>query len=136
MLDKIASTKAEIESLQQQILTAPKCDKISGLEKDTQKQLTLLESLEKTIYTECQSKSILTPTVYQSNIYADGWILGEQDIDDLIEEYYQRNIRYHNITNCPLDKPFFNGEECILCLDPQPVFNILTRECTHCPEDQ
>lgn len=86
--------------------------------------------------TECKSKSILTPTIYQTNIYADGWILGDQNIDDLIEEYYQRNIRYHNITNCPLDKPFFDGEKCMICTDPEPVFNILTKECTHCPEDQ
>ena len=23
-----------------------------------------------------------------------------------------------------------------MCKEPEPVFNILTRECTHCPEDQ
>ncbi len=71
-------------NLQKQIVTAPKCDKVNGLESDLQKQLTLLDSLQKTIYTECQSKSILTPTIYQTNIYADGWILGDQNIDDLI----------------------------------------------------
>jgi hypothetical protein len=104
-----------LAQLQQEIVLAPKCDKINAVEKDALKQMTLLESLESTILTECQSKSILTPTIYQTNIYADGWILGDQHIDDLVEEYYQRNIRYHNITNCPLHKPFFDGEECMLC---------------------
>jgi hypothetical protein len=45
MLDKIKATKDELTALQKQILTAPKCDKITGLEKDTQKQITLLETL-------------------------------------------------------------------------------------------
>ncbi len=40
-------------NLQKQIVTAPKCDKVNGLESDLQKQLTLLDSLQKTIYTEC-----------------------------------------------------------------------------------
>lgn len=31
MLDKIKSTKDELTNLQKQILTAPKCDKITGL---------------------------------------------------------------------------------------------------------
>jgi hypothetical protein len=31
MLDKIKTTKDELANLQKQILTAPKCDKITGL---------------------------------------------------------------------------------------------------------
>lgn len=31
MLDKIQETKTELTTLQQQITTAPKCDKIDGL---------------------------------------------------------------------------------------------------------
>lgn len=45
---------------------------------------------------------ILSPTIFQTNIYATNWTLGNLTIDDLIEQYYQRSIRYDNITNCPV----------------------------------
>lgn len=33
---------------------------------------------------------------------------------------------------CPIDKPFYNGKECIQC---QSYFNMNTKECTTCPEN-
>ena len=71
-------------NLQKKLLETPKDFRVEALQKDTQKQLTLLDSLQNTILTQCETKTILTPTIYQTNIYADGWILGDQNIDDLI----------------------------------------------------
>lgn len=79
---------------------------------------------------------LLSATIWQSNIYATGWILGELTIDDLIEQYYQRSIRYDNVTNCPIETPFYDGSECIICEDPNPVFDISQKKCVACPEGQ
>ena len=102
---------------------------------DIQKQSALIESVERAIYTKCDASIVLSPTIFQSNIYATNWVLGNQTIDDLIEEYYQRSIQYDNITNCPLEHPFFDGTACLNCKEPEPIFNILTRNCEACPFD-
>jgi hypothetical protein len=52
---------------------------------DLQKQSVIIEGIEKILYTKCDSSVILSPTIFQSNIYASNWILGNQTIDDLIE---------------------------------------------------
>ncbi len=102
---------------------------------DLQKQSVIIEGIEKILYTKCDSSVILSPTIFQSNIYASNWILGNQTIDDLIEEYYQRSIQYDNITNCPLDFPYFEGSSCINCSADLPVFNMFSKKCDSCPED-
>lgn len=78
---------------------------------------------------------ILSPTIFQTNIYAGNWSLGNMTIDDLIEQYYQRSIRYDNITNCPIDFPFFDGKQCIQCNPPTPVFDISQKKCFACPPE-
>ena len=94
-----------------------------------------MDSIEKAIYTKCDSNIILSATIFQSNIYAPNWILGNQTIDDLIEEYYQRSVQYDNITNCPLEFPFFNGNQCVQCKDNLPIFNMFKKTCDACPYD-
>lgn len=78
---------------------------------------------------------ILSPTIFQTNIYAPNWVLGNMTIDDLIEQYYQRSIRYDNITNCPIDFPFFDGKQCITCPQTAPAFDISQKKCVACPPD-
>ena len=85
--------------------------------------------MESILYTQCKTQVILSPTIFQTNIYAKNWILGPQTIDDVIEEYYQRSITYNNVTNCPLLYPFFDGKKCIQCTTDNPVFNMYTRTC-------
>lgn len=41
-------------------------------------------------------------------------------------------MRYNNVTNCPLARPFFVGTECIACPEDTPVFNLLLRKCISC----
>ena len=45
---------------------------------------------------------ILSPTIFQTNIYAKNWILGNLTIDNLIDQYYLRSKNYENVTNCPI----------------------------------
>jgi hypothetical protein len=78
---------------------------------------------------------VLSPTIFQSNIYASNWFLGNLTIDDVIEEYYQRSILYNNVTNCPLEFPFFDGKDCINCTGSQNLFNMQTKQCGSCPLD-
>lgn len=78
---------------------------------------------------------LLGPTIFQTNIYADGWILGNMTIDDLIDQYFERSMRYDNITNCPNEFPFFNGKKCVICPEDHPVFNIEEKKCVNCPKD-
>ena len=82
---------------------------------DIEKQIFFLDHIESVIKTKCEQNVKLSPTIFQTNIYAKGWILGSLTIHDLIEQYYQRSIKYNNITNCPSDSPFFNGKKCIIC---------------------
>ena len=62
--------------------------------------------------------------------------MGNINLDDVIEEYYQRSIQYHNVTNCPLDFPFYDGQQCMNCSSPSlPLFNMQTKACDACPFD-
>lgn len=86
--------------------------------------------------TNCSTQAILSPTAYQTNIYAPNWITGDQTINDIVNEYVDRSQQFNNITNCPLSNPFYDGTGCINCQDPNPIFNMKTRQCTSCPQGQ
>lgn len=75
---------------------------------------------------------ILSPTIFQTNIYAKNWILGNLTIDNLIDQYYLRSRNYENVTNCPIEYPFFNGQECIICEEPNLIFNYSSKKCVNC----
>lgn len=135
LLDQVSAAKLQIDKIKTLAVSIPPCAELKMISSDIQKQSALIESVEKAIYTKCDASIVLSPTIFQSNIYATNWILGNQTIDDLIEEYYQRSIQYDNITNCPLENPFFDGNSCINCHEPEPIFNILTRNCEACPFD-
>jgi hypothetical protein len=102
LLEQVANARSKIESIKKLAASIPPCDEIKMINSDIAKQTVLLDSIEKAIYTKCDASIVLSPTIFQSNIYATNWILGSQTIDDLIEEYYQRSVQYDNITNCPL----------------------------------
>lgn len=128
-MEQAAQAREKVESIKKLAASLPPCDELKLINSDISKQTVLLDSIEKAVYTKCASSIILSPTIFQSNIYATNWILGSQTIDDLIEEYYQRSVQYDNITNCPLEFPYFNGEQCIACSEPKAVFNMFTKKC-------
>lgn len=135
LLDEVGKAKEQVEKIKKLASTIPPCEEITLINSDIAKQTVLLDSIEKAIYTKCDSSIILSATIFQSNIYASNWILGGQTIDDLIEEYYQRSVQYDNITNCPLEFPFFDGKQCISCDVEDSVFNMMTKKCEYCPTD-
>lgn len=87
------------------------------------------------IYTNCNTTIVLTPTIFQTNLYATNWMLGNQTIDDIIEQYYLRSRLYTSINNCPLEAPFFDGKACVNCSGATPVFNMESATCSKCPYD-
>lgn len=106
------------------------CDELTMLNSDIERQLVLLKGIEKTLTSSCQNSSILSPTIFQSNLYAKNWIYGNQTLDDVIQQYTQRSLEYPNVTNCPISHPYFDGKACIVCTAPKNVFNLLTQKCT------
>lgn len=113
----------------------PKCDDVDQIKRDIEKQIFFLNSIESILYTNCSMNVILSPTIWQTNIYAPNWVLGNMTIDDLIEQYYQRSIRYDNITNCHVETPFFDGKQCIICPTATPIFDISQKKCLACPAE-
>ena len=65
--------------------------------------------MEDILYAKCLKVLLLSPTIYQTNLYVNNWILGDQTADEIVDEYYQRSLRYNNVTNCPLARPFYVG---------------------------
>lgn len=135
LLDQLAKAKDEVNELKAIAAAIPPCDDINQVNRDIDKQIFFLNSIESIIYTNCSMNVILSPTIWQTNIYSPNWVLGNMTIDDLIEQYYQRSIRYDNITNCPIEFPFFDGKQCILCPNATPAFDISQKKCIACPPD-
>jgi hypothetical protein len=135
LLEQVGAAKLKIQQIKRLAASIPACEEVRLISSDIAKQSTLIDSIEKAIYTRCDSSIVLSATIFQSNIYASNWILGSQTIDDLIEEYYQRSVRYDNITNCPLEFPYFDGQQCIRCDQDGAVFNMFTKQCDFCPYD-
>jgi hypothetical protein len=94
------------------------------MREDIDKQLFFVNSMRDIIYSKCLRTVIMSPTVFQTNLYALNWILGNQTASQVVDEYYQRSMRYDNVTNCPIDRPFFSGQACITCSPPRPVFDL------------
>lgn len=62
----------------------PNNAEVVSINSDISKQEILLDSLQKAIYTKCETSVILTPTVFQSNLFAKNWILGKQSIENVV----------------------------------------------------
>lgn len=137
ILDELYQARSEVEELEQ---INNKFDQgnrqVQNVSESIQREYILLDQIEAILKIEC--KENLSPTIFQSNLNAKNWILGPQTMDDLQEEYSERALIFHNITNCPLTTPFFNPrlEECIECVEPDNLFNMYTKECDRCDGDQ
>lgn len=119
-------------TLQKDLNSAPVCNRTRSMYEDLNSQLYFVDNMVTILRSRCTQRAILSPTVWQTNLNAQNWILGEQTLDDVIEEYYQRAITYDNITNCDIKTPFFSNGKCINCPKAQPVFNLYTSRCESC----
>ena len=97
---------------------------IVEMNRNANSQIFYLKAIKKVLQSNCTSEAVLAPTVYQSNIYAQNWVLGEQDINNLVQNYIERSKNYDSISNCDIETPFYNGEKCIECDGEIPVFNM------------
>ena len=113
-----------------------RCDKTEQVLSDARKQLFFLDTMREIMTTDCRRSATLGPTIFQTNLYAENWVLGNYSSDDIVKLYNKRAEQYDNVTNCPTDKPFFDGKSCIQCPSNSPVFNIETSQCGNCPSGE
>lgn len=85
------------------------------MQRNAESQIFYLQTIKNVLDSNCTNEAVLAETVYQSNIYAKNWILGNQDINDLVQQYIDRSKEYESITNCPIGQPFYDGKDCINC---------------------
>lgn len=57
-------------------------------------------------------------TTFQTYLNSDRWMLGTKTMPEIIKDYAERSMAEKNVTNCPIDKPFWNGTGCIDCIAP------------------
>ena len=89
----------------------PYCDEIEAIRQEIQKMKAQLKMVQESAQNNCEQHFIHEQAVYQTNLYnTSNWVLGNYTMDDLIEEFYQRSMKYANITNCPLETPFYASQ--------------------------
>ena len=86
------------------------------MREDIEKQLFFVNSMKEVLESKCLRTIILSPTIFQTNLYAAKWILGNQTANQVVDDYYERSLRYDNVTNCTVERPFFDGQAWIICV--------------------
>lgn len=136
VINELEAVRCSIVNLQKDLNSAPVCSRTRQMYMDLNAQLYFIDNIIAILRSKCAQRAILSPTIWQTNLNAANWILGDQTLDDVIEEYYQRAITYDNITNCDIRKPFFSNGKCISCPRKQPIFNLYTQKCINCGKGQ
>lgn len=132
LINELEGIRSNILKLQKDLNTAPVCDRTRQMYLDLTNQLYYIDISQAALRAKCGQKSILSATIWQTNLNAQNWILGDQTLDDVIEEYYQRSISYDNITNCDLKTPFWSEGKCINCEPKLPIFDLYRGRCVRC----
>lgn len=136
LINKCQTTIQDIQTLLNKLKALPQDARVLELEASANHQIYYLNTIQTVLQQNCTTAAILSPTVYQSNIYAPNWITGNQTFNDIVDQYVARSRQYDNITNCPLSNPFYNGAACINCTNPTPIFDMKALVCTACPQGQ
>lgn len=132
LINELEGIRTSIVKLQQDLNSAPVCNRTRQMYLDLNNQLFYVESNQAALRAKCGRKTIMSATIWQTNLNGQNWILGDQTLDDVIEEYYQRSIGYDNITNCDLKTPFFSEGKCINCPAKLPIFDLYRGKCVRC----
>ena len=94
-MDKVVETKLEviesIEKLKEHLNKLNQTLKVREAIGAAQYQLYYLQTIQEVITNNCSEEVLLSPTVYQTNIYANNWILGDQTINDVVNQYIVRS---------------------------------------------
>lgn len=75
----------------------------------------------------CVDKGVVN---YASNLTLNNNWISASPYDSLTNS--QQQLAQPNVTACPTQTPFFNGQQCIAC-DGSTVFNVDTLKCESCP---
>jgi hypothetical protein len=128
--EKVKSTKASIATFK----TKVKDNKLLIDADNSIQYLDTIQSLANSTCSTLKTYLLIGPTPYQTNVNTKkSWILGGVTMDNLVNDYINRITVNNNVTNCGEDTPFWNGLDCIACVDPKPIFNMSAGECTACP---
>jgi hypothetical protein len=132
LIQKCQTTVSDIKTLLTKLQTLPQDARTQEMIASANHQIYYLETIQKVLQENCTTATILSPTVYQSNIYANNWLTGNQTINDIVAQYVARSQQFDNITNCPLDRPFYDKTACINCTGDTPLFDMKELKCTNC----
>jgi len=132
LINELENIRSSILRLQQDLNSAPVCNRTRQMYLDLNNQLFYIDASQRALREKCGRRTILSATIWQTNLNAQNWILGDQTLDDVIEEYYQRSITYDNITNCDISTPFFSQGKCINCPSKLPIFDLYNGRCVRC----
>jgi hypothetical protein len=115
IINALNDARLSIGILQNSLKKASPCARTRQMQEDLLVQIFLADTIEAVLDSKCKKAALLSPTIWQTNLQAPNWIIGDQTLDDIVDDYYDRSVRYGNITNCPLQQPYFNGTVCINC---------------------
>ena len=85
MLSDLEEVRKNIKNVQETLRKVPRCDKIDAMNRDIEKQLFFVQSMQDILYARCLKVIILSPTIFQTNLYVDNWILGDQTADEVVD---------------------------------------------------
>ena len=74
-----------------------------------------------------------TVGLYQTNLNSKNLLFDGLPRAQFEEEYNNNKVKYPQIQDCPADRPYFDGFECIQCRPANPLFSVLTKLCSSCP---
>lgn len=74
----------------------------------------------------------LDNSTYQTSLNSENLIYNGISIGELQENYNNNQKKFPKIQDCPQEKPYFDGYECISCNEHIPYFNLDTRLCQNC----
>lgn len=70
----------------------------------------------------------LAHSEYQTNLKAKGWCYGKLTPEQVKLLWFAYTVK-NNVTNCPLDTPYYDGQRCIACEYPTSFFDLSNRKC-------
>lgn len=94
-------------------------------------QLKCTQCTEEQRYSAVTESCDYIPTTL-SNYEAENYVNLTEPLSALQEQNNKKLAANPTAKVCPIDKPFFDGRQCIACSRVQPLFNHTSKMCTRC----
>ena len=90
--------------------------------------------------TSCTSNTVFSANLHscivaqsgQTNLGSPNLLLDGHPLNEWKSYYYGNQTANPQLTDCPANRPYFDGTACVTCIDPTPLFSLLRRVCTAC----